>query len=92
MKDKKKLKKIKEILGPEYKEEAEYASKQYYNREDRTISLVDSDSGTLSAMICNYLETDPIAVSIVKGVIPVLKSDPLASALFDLSFGGNDDE
>lgn len=92
MKDKKKLKKIKEILGPEYKEVAVFAAKESDNREDRTISLVDSDSGTLSAMICNYLQTDPIATSFIKETIPVLKSDPLTSALFNLSFGGNDDE
>lgn len=92
MKDKKKLKKIKEILGPEYKEVAVFAAKESDNREDQTISLVDSDSGTLSAMICNYLQTDPIATSLIKKTIPALKSDPLTSALFNLSFGGNDNE
>ena len=89
MKDKKKLKKIKEILGPEYKEIAVFAAKESDNREDRTISLVDSYSGTLAAMICNYLETNPVATAIVKEVVPHLDSDPLTSAMFNLSFGGN---
>ena len=43
-------------------------------------------------MICNYLTNDPIAVSLIKEVIPTLKSNPLTSALFNLTFGGNDDE
>ena len=40
-------------------------------------------------MICNYLETDPVATAIVKEVVPHLDSDPLTSAMFNLSFGGN---
>lgn len=92
MKDKKKLKKIKEILGPEYKEVVVFATKKSDKREERTISLVDADSGTVAAMFCNYLTNDPVAVSIVKEVIPTLKSNPLTSALFNLTFGGNDDE
>lgn len=89
MNDKKKLKKIKEILGPEYKEVVVFAAKKSDKREERTISLVDTDSGTVAAMFCNYLEADPVATAIVKEVVPHLDSDPLASDMFNLSFGGN---
>ena len=90
MKDKKKLKKIKEIIGDDYDDVVVFAVKgdDDFNKRE-SLSLYDSDSGTLAAMICNYLETDPVATAIVKEVVPHLDSDPLTSAMFNLSFGGN---
>lgn len=93
MKDKKKLKKIKEIIGDDYDDVVVFAVKGNVDFEKRKVlTLCDSDSGTVAAMICNYLTNDPIAVSLIKEVIPTLKSNPLTSALFNLTFGGNDDE
>lgn len=93
MKDKKKLKKIKEIIGDDYDDVVVFAVKgdDDFNKRE-SLSLYDSDSGTLAAMICNYLETDPVATAIVKEVVPHLDSDPLTSAMFNLSFGGNHHE
>ena len=93
MKDKKKLKKIKKIICDDYDDVVVFAANGddvFYKRE--SLSLYDSDSGTLAAMICNYLEADPVATAIVKEVVPHLDSDPLTSAMFNLSFGGNHHE
>lgn len=93
MNDKKKLKKIKEIIGDDYDDVVVFAVKSNVDFEKRKVlTLCDSNSGSVAAMICNYLTNDPVAVSIVKEVIPTLKSDSLASALFNLTFGGNGDE
>ncbi len=93
MKDKKKLKEIKKIIGDDYDDVVVFAAKgdDDFNKRE-SLSLYDSDSGTLAAMICNYLETDPVATAIVKEVVPHLDSDPLTSAMFNLSFGGNHHE
>ena len=93
MKNKKKLKKIKEIIGDDYDDVVVFAVKgdDDFNKRE-SLSLYDSDSGTLAAMICNYLEADPVATAIVKEAVPHLDSDPLTSAMFNLSFGGNHHE
>lgn len=93
MKDKKKLKEIKKIIGDDYDDVVVFAAKgdDDFNKRE-SLSLYDSDSGALAAMICNYLETDPVATAIVKKIVPYLDSDPLTSALFNLSFGGNHHE
>lgn len=90
MNNKKKLKRIKEIIGDDYDDVVVFAVKGNVDFEKRKVlTLCDSDSGTVAAMICNYLETDPVATAIVKEVVPHLDSDSLTSAMFNLSFGGN---
>lgn len=90
MNNKKKLKRIKEIIGDDYDDVVVFAVKGNVDFEKRKVlTLCDSDSGTVAAMICNYLEIDPVATAIVKEVVPHLDSDPLTSAMFNLSFGGN---
>ena len=90
MTNEEKIKAIKQILGPEYEEVAIFAAKKSEIRDERTNSLVDSDPGTVAAMIMNWLHTNPIAASIVKATIDTLETDPTADVLGRLFLGGND--
>ncbi|QDR72149.1 hypothetical protein FOD75_03110 [Limosilactobacillus reuteri] len=90
MTNEEKIKAIKQILGPEYKEVAIFAAKDSVKRDERTISLVDGDDGTVVAMIMNYLSENPVAASIVKATIKTVKTDPFADTLGRLFLGGKD--
>ena len=85
-----KINAIKAILGPEYEEVAIFAAKKSEIRDERTISLVDGDDGTVAAMIINYLNTSPVTTSIIKATIGTLKTDPTADLLAQIFLGGKD--
>jgi len=90
MTNEKKIKAIKQILGPEYKEVAIFAAKDSANCDERTISLVDGDEGSVTAMIVNYLSENPVAASIVKATIKTVKTDPITDILAPIFLGGKD--
>jgi len=90
MTNEEKIKAIKQILGPEYKEVAIFAAKDSVKRDERTISLVDSNDGTVAAMIMNYLSENPVAASIVKANIKTVKTDPTADLFGQILLGGKD--
>lgn len=90
MTNEEKINAIKAILGPEYKEVAIFAAKNSVNRDERTISLVDSDPGSVAAMMLNWRNTNPVATSIVKATIGTLKTDPTADLFAQIFFGGKD--
>lgn len=90
MTNEEKIKAIKTILGPEYEEVAIFAAKPAEKRDDRTIALTEGDDGAITAMIVNYLNTNPVATSIIKNVIGSLETEPFADVLGRLFLGGND--
>lgn len=90
MTNEEKIKAIKQILGPEYKEVAIFAAKDSVKRDERTISLVDSDDGAVAAMIINYLSENPVAASIVKATIKTVKTNPTADLFGRILLGGMD--
>lgn len=90
MTNEEKIRAIKQILGPEYEEIAIFAAKQSEKRDERTISIVDGDDGTVAAMIVNYLNTNPVVTSIVKATIPALETNPFADLLGTILLGGKD--
>ncbi|MBB1069138.1 hypothetical protein H5S40_03060 [Limosilactobacillus sp. RRLNB_1_1] len=90
MTNEEKINAIKQILGPEYEEVAIFAAKKSEIRDERTISLVDGDDGTVAAMIINYLNTSPVTTSIIKATIGTLKTDPTADLFAQFFLGGND--
>ena len=90
MTNEEKIKAIKTILGHEYEEVAIFAAKPAEKRDDRTIVLTEGDDGAIAAMIVNYLDTNPVATSIIKNVIGSLETDPFADILGQLLLGGKD--
>ena len=90
MTNEEKNKAIKTILGPEYEEVAIFAAKPAEKRDDRTIALTEGDDGAIAAMIVNYLDTNPVATSIIKNVIGSLETNPFADILGQLLLGGKD--
>lgn len=90
MTNEEKIEAIKTILGPEYEKVAIFAAKPAENRDERTISLVDGDNGAVAAMIVNWLDTNPIATSIVKAIIPTLKTNPTTDLFAQIFLGGKD--
>lgn len=88
MTNEEKIKAIKTILGPEYEEVAIFAAKPAEKRDDRTIALAEGDDGAIAAMIVNYLDTNPVATSIVKATIDTLETDPTADLFAQIFLGG----
>ena len=88
MTNEEKIKAIKTILGPEYEEVAIFAAKPAEKRDDRTIALTEGDDGAIAAMIVNYLDTNPVATSIIKNVIGLLETDPTADLFAQIFLGG----
>lgn len=88
MTNEEKIKAIKTILGPEYEEVAIFAAKPAEKRDDRTIALTEGDDGSIAAMIVNYLNTNPVATSIVKATIDTLETDPTADLFAQIFLGG----
>ena len=88
MTNEEKIEAIKTILGPEYEEVAIFAAKLAEKRDDRTIALTEGDDGAIAAMIVNYLDTNPVATSIIKNVIGSLETDPTADLFAQIFLGG----
>ena len=52
--------------------------------------MTEGDDGAIAATIVNYLNTNPVATSIIKNIIGSLETDPFADVLGQLLLGGKD--